>query len=220
MVAFHISVIGPPSFFPVGFYFEPTFHSPKFLETFASMFFPPMLIRFNDAVMERKSLLSDGNIKCVYKVTYEIRKEFTNPRNLANTNKTRTTKYPPTTQSELEKSIEKFVEEVRNINGKVFSCKLQPEIPGDKRLFWIMPEAYMFGYPIVSPALQASLYTNEDIRRGNAEQDLTQISKEVAEKIGVANVAGIIRPFLGGHRRKSTRNRSRTPKHTRKQRRK
>jgi len=184
------------------------------------MFFPPMLIRPNDAEIERQSILSNGNKKYVYKVTYEIRKEFTNPRNLANTNKTRTSKYPPTTQSELEKSIEKFVDEVRKINGKVFSCKVQPEDPLDKRVFLIVPEAYMFGYPIVSPALQASLYTNEEIRRGNAEQDLTQISKEVAEKIGVGNVAGIIRPFLGGRRRQSTRNRSRTPKHTRKQSRK
>jgi len=223
MVAFHISVIGHPSYFAGGFYFEPTFYSPQFLSLFASMLFPPMRIQFNDAVIERQSILTDGNKKYMYKVTYEIRKEFTNP-NLPNTNKTRTSKFPPTTHSELETAKQTFIDEVRKINGKVFTCKLQPENPGDKRIFTIVPEAYMFGEPIVSPTLQASLYTNEAIAKGNVMAEikqrshrLNQITNEVADKIGVSNVAGIIRPFLVGRRRK-TRRQTRH-KHTRKQRR-
>jgi hypothetical protein len=183
------------------------------------MFFPPMLIRPNDAEIERQSILSNGNKKYVYKVTYEIRKEFTNPRNLANTNKISTSKYPPTTQSELEKSIEKFVDEVRKINGKVFSCKLQPEDPLDKRLFWIIPEAYKFDPPIVSPALEERLYSNEEIAAANVlaqrQQERQEANKVVAKSaLAGTGVSKTIKNFLGGRRRQKTQN---TRKNTRKQ---
>jgi len=222
LVVFTINVTNIPKSMSENFQSE--FLNPEF----RTMLFPPILLKgawwhdnadvlFNDGWLDRVSITSSGEYKYMYRVSFRIRQYFLDPINIPAENKLRINKYAPTTDSEVKKlsdTLKQLV--VSKSKGKVFVYK---DKHGNKLPVQVVN--CEFEAPVVSRALRASFYTNGEIQRANVatqSRQEQQLVNEVAERIGVANVGDVIRPFLGG-RRRQTRRRSRknnTRKHTRK----
>jgi len=140
-----------------------------------------------------------------WNVIYRTRFEFVNP-NAPDTNKTRIDKFPPTKSSEVDNYKRRLID---IFDGRPFVLKLKP---------W----TYYVSISVnnhevrISPALEARLYSNEEIREANKaaqrQQERQEANKVVAKSVlAGTGVSKTIKNFLGGRRRQSRR------KHTRKQ---
>jgi len=140
-----------------------------------------------------------------WRVVYKKRLEFVNP-NAPITNQTHIAKFPPTKRSEVDNIKRRFFD---RFDGTPFSLKQTPW-----RYYVTIIEA--IHQVLVSPALEASLYSNEEIAEANVlvqrQQERQEANKVVAKSVlAGSGVSKTIKNFLGGRRRQTRR------KNTRKQ---
>ena len=133
---------------------------------------------------------------CMIRDTVIYRKilEFVNP-NAPDTNKTRIDKFPPTKTSEVDNYKRRFIE---TFNGRPFLY----ENNNSKFYVSITVNNYQV---LVSPALEAILYSNEEIAAANVlaqrQQERQEANKVVAKgPLAGTGVSGIVKSFLGGRR--------------------
>jgi len=160
----------------------------------------------------------DEKISAVYNVVYGFKTlEFVNP-NASNTNKTRIDKFPPTTRSELENYKRRLIDEKKG--NKLFNGRFW------EHTYTYKQRAFQIAITInndefrASPALEARLYSNEEIAEANVlaqrQQERQEANKVVAKSpLAGTGVSGIVTSFLGGRRHKRQSRRKRTRKQSR-----